>query len=145
MDTVMERIDSLDEEAKVLVKVCACFGFEFRLENLQNVAQKFLSSQDTEHLENNLAKLAARNLVVPVTGESVSKMMKFTHQIITESSYSLMLDSQKREVHLAIVNEYENSPVKFEMDVLAYHWLRSGEVERGCDMLQSAALKALGT
>eukprot|EP00942_MAST-04A_sp_MAST-4A-sp1_P014921 g14921.t1 len=143
MDTVMERIDSLDEEAKVLVKVCACFGFEFRLENLQNVAQKFLSSQDTEHLENNLAKLAARNLVVPVTGESVSKMMKFTHQIITESSYSLMLDSQKREVHLAIVNEYENSPVKFEMDVLAYHWLRSGEVERGCDMLQSAALKAL--
>ena len=37
MDTVMERIDSLDEEAKTLIKICSCFGFEFRHENLQNV------------------------------------------------------------------------------------------------------------
>ena len=143
MDTVMERIDSLDEQAKVLVKVCACFGFEFRLENLEKVAPSFLSSKDQEHFETTMAKLAARNLVVTVTGESVSKMMKFTHQIITESSYSLMLDSQKREVHLAIAKEYENSSVKYEMDVLAYHWLRSGEVQRGCDLLQNAGLRAL--
>ena len=30
MDTVHERIDSLDDEAKVLIKVCSCYGFEFR-------------------------------------------------------------------------------------------------------------------
>ena len=143
MDTVMERIDSLDEQAKVLIKVCACFGFEFRQENLENVAPQFLSSQHISHLENTLAALAGRNLVVPVTGESVSKMMKFTHQIITESSYSLMLDSQKREVHKAIANEYENSTFKFELDVLAYHWLRSGDVSRGCELLQNAAIKAV--
>ncbi len=142
MDTVMERIDSLDEQAKVLIKICACFGFEFRQENLENIAPKFLSSQDRSHLETTLEALAARNLVVPVTGESVSQMMKFTHQIITESAYSLMLDSQKREVHHAIANEYENSSFKFELDVLAYHWLRSGDVGRGCMMLQNAAIKA---
>ena len=73
MDTVMERVDSLDEQAKVLIKVCACFGFEFRLENLEKVAPKFLSSQNAEHLESTLEKLAARNLVVHVTGESVAK------------------------------------------------------------------------
>ena len=143
MDTVMERIDSLNEQAKVLIKICACFGFEFRQENLENIAGQFLSSKDPGHLENTLEQLAARSLVVPVTGESVSKMMKFTHQIITESSYSLMLDSQKREVHKAIANEYENSSFKFELDVLAYHWLRSGDVRRGCDLLQSAAVKAI--
>ena len=54
-----------------------------------------------------------------------------------------MLDSQKREVHKAIANEYENSSFKFELDVLAFHWLRSGDVGRGCDLLQSAAIKAL--
>ena len=70
-------------------------------------------------------------------------MMKFTHQIITECAYNLMLDSQRREVHKAIVLEYENSSVKFEMDVLAFHWLRSGEVDRGCEMLENAALKAV--
>ena len=143
MDTVMERIDSLDEQAKVLIKICACFGFEFRQENLENIAGQFLSSKDPAHLESILEQLASRSLVVPVTGESVSKMMKFTHQIITESSYSLMLDSQKREVHKAIANEYENSTFKFELDVLAYHWLRSGDVSRGCDLLQNAALKAI--
>ena len=142
MDTVMERIDSLDEEAKVLIKICACFGFEFRQENLENIAPRFLSSQDPSLLEKTLEQLAARSLVVPVTGESVSKMMKFTHQIITESAYSLMLDSQKREVHKAIAAEYENATFKFELDVLAYHWLRSGDVGRGCDLLQAAALKA---
>ncbi len=142
MDTVMERVDSLDEEAKTLVKICSCFGFEFRQESLENIAGQFLSSQDPAHLAKTLEQLAARSLVVPVTGESVSQMMKFTHQIITESAYSLMLDSQKREVHKAIANEYENASFKFELDVLAYHWLRSGDVDRGCEMLQSAALKA---
>ncbi len=141
MDTVHERIDSLDDEAKVLIKVCSCFGFEFRQENLENVAPQFLSSKDA--LQSTLATLAARGLVVAVTGESVSKMMKFTHQIITECAHNLMLDSQRRQVHRAIVEEYENSSIKFEMDVLAFHWLRSGEVDRGCDMLQNAALKAL--
>ena len=43
--------------------------------------------------------------------------MKFSHQIITESSYSLMLDSQKREVHLAIANEYENLDVHKDNDI----------------------------
>ncbi len=143
MDTVMERIDSLNEQAKVLIKICACFGFEFRQENLESIAGQFLSSKDPIHLETLFEQLAARSLVVPVTGESVSKMMKFTHQIITESAYSLMLDSQKREVHKAIANEYENSTFKFELDILAYHWLRSGDVTRGCDLLQSAALKAI--
>eukprot|EP00942_MAST-04A_sp_MAST-4A-sp1_P003825 g3825.t1 len=143
MDTVHERIDSLDEEAKALIKVCSCFGFEFRQENLMNVAPQFLSSQDESHLQNTLATLAARGLVVAVTGESVSKMMKFTHQIITECAHNLMLDSQRRQVHKAIVLEYENSSVKFEMDVLAFHWLRSGEVDRGCEMLENAALKAV--
>lgn len=142
MDTVMERIDSLAEEAKVLIKICSCFGFEFRQENLENVAPKFLASSDKAHLEKHLASLAARNLVVPVTGESVSQMMKFTHQIITESAYSLMLDSQKREVHKAIANDYENASFKFELDILAYHWLRSGDVTRGCQLLQNAAEKA---
>ena len=54
-----------------------------------------------------------------------------------------MLESQRQQVHRAIVEEYENSSIKYEMDVLAFHWLRSGDVERGCDMLTNAAIKAL--
>ena len=91
MDTVMERIDSLKEQAKVLIKVCACFGFEFRQEILENVAPGFLSSKDTDHLENLLATLAARNLVVPVTGES-----KQNDEIYTSNNYGILLQPNVR-------------------------------------------------
>ena len=60
-----------------------------------------------------LSTLAARGLVSAVTGESVMQMMKFSHQIITESAYNIMLDSQRREVHKAIAIEYEKSTGKF--------------------------------
>ena len=53
-----------------------------------------------------------------------------------------MLDSQRRDVHKLIATEYEKSTGKFEMEILAHHWLRSGEVDRGCIMLQAAAEKA---
>ena len=53
-------------------------------------------------------------------------MLKFTHQLITESTYKLMLEKQRKEIHLAIAEEYESCSAKFESEVLAYHWLRSG-------------------
>ena len=120
MDTVLERIDSLDEAAKSLVKVCACFGFEFGAVYLEKVAPKFLNieSADDPIYQNALLTLAARGLVSPVTGESVLKLLKFSHQIITESAYNLMLDSQRREVHKMIATEYEKSTGKFEMEIL---------------------------
>ena len=145
MDTVLERIDSLDEAAKTLVKVCSCFGFEFGAAYLEKVAPTFLNieSADDPLYQNALLTLAARGLVAPVTGESVLKLLKFSHQIITESAYNLMLDSQRRDVHKLIATEYEKSTGKFEMEVLAHHWLRSGDTERGCTMLEAAATKAI--
>ena len=145
MDTVLERIDSLDEAAKSLVKVCACFGFEFGATYLEKVAPKFLNieSADNPIYQKALLTLAARGLVAPVTGESVLKLLKFSHQIITESAYNLMLDSQRRDVHKLIATEYEKSTGKFEMEILAHHWLRSGDVNRGCAMLEAAADKAV--
>ena len=40
-----------------------------------------------------------------------------------------------------IATEYEKSTGKFEMEILAHHWLRSGDVDRGCNMLEAAASK----
>ncbi len=73
----MERVDSLSEQAKVLIKICACFGFEFRQESLENVAPQFLSSQDSLHLEDTLAQLAVRSLVVPLAPDLVEGKAKF--------------------------------------------------------------------
>ena len=67
----------------------------------------------------------------------------FTHQLITEATYKLMLEKQRKEIHLAIAEEYESCSAKFESEVLAYHWLRSGDVARGCALLELSAKKAI--
>ena len=125
--------------------ISSCFGFEFGAAYLEKVAPTFLNieSADDPLYQNALLTLAARGLVAPVTGESVLKLLKFSHQIITESAYNLMLDSQRRDVHKLIATEYEKSTGKFEMEVLAHHWLRSGDTERGCKMLEAAATKGM--
>ena len=117
-------------------------GFEFRQENLENVTQAMLKFED-EVIRNSLRVLAERHLIVPVAGESVDKILKFSHQIITESAYNLMLDSQRREVHKAIALDFESSSKKFDIQILAYHWLRSGNIDKGTTLLQNAAHVAI--
>ena len=41
MDTVLERVDSLGDTAKTLIKVCACFGFEFGTDYLDKLLHNF--------------------------------------------------------------------------------------------------------
>ena len=140
VDTVLERVDCLNDVSKTLIKICSCFGFDFRDDNLEHVALQFM---DKKSLEDGLVDLNHRGLIIPVTGETVAAMLKFTHQIITESTYQLMLEKQRKEIHKAIAVEYESSSAKFESEVLAHHWLRSGNVDRGCSLLEVAAKKAI--
>ena len=52
-----------------------------------------------------LVELNSRGLIVPVIRDSGSDA-EFTHQLITEATYKLMLEKQQ-EIHLAIAEEYE--------------------------------------
>ena len=69
-------------------------------------------------------------------------MLKFT-PTYNRITYKLMLEKQRKEIHLAIAEEYESCSAKFESEVLAYHWLRSGDVARGCALLELSAKKAI--
>ena len=51
MDTVHERIDSLDDEAKVLIKFAHVMDLISSRE-FTKVAPQFLSSKDESHLQN---------------------------------------------------------------------------------------------
>ena len=141
VDTVVERVDALSEDSKRLIKVCACFGFEFRLADLEKVAPAFLTSPDA--LAPALVELGNRLMVVPVLESRVNKHLKFTHQILCESAYGIMLSSQRANVHEAIASHFENSKVKRELEVLAHHWMRAGNKARACSLLLSAADKAI--
>ena len=69
VDTVLERVDCLDDSTKSLIKICSCFGFDFRHDNMQRVALRFM---DAEDIAKGLVELNSRGLIVPVTGETVA-------------------------------------------------------------------------
>ena len=63
-------------------------------------------------------------------------------QTINELDARLDEFHKKRFDSQEIAEEFENSSFKYDYEVLAHHWLRSGDVIRGCNLLQSAAEKA---
>ena len=136
VDTVIQRVDALDEDAKRLIKICACFGFEFRLNDLMVVAPQFLTRpEDPECINEALAALGNRLMVVAVLEERVEKHLKFTHQILCESSYNLMLASQRQEVHGKIADLFENSKMKPEN-------LKIQNLKMTCDNLKICKLES---
>ena len=105
------------------------------------MAPAFLTSPDA--LAPALVELGNRLMVVPVLESRVTKHLKFTHQILCESAYGIMLSSQRSNVHEAIASHFENSKMKRELEVLAHHWMRAGNKSRACSLLLSAADKAI--
>ena len=65
VDTVLERVDCLDDSTKSLIKICSCFGFDFRRDNMQRGS----IAMDAEDIAKGLVELNSRGLIVPVTGE----------------------------------------------------------------------------
>jgi len=43
VETEVQRVDALGEDCKRLIKVCSCFGLEFREKDLLAVAPRFLT------------------------------------------------------------------------------------------------------
>ena len=81
--TVLERFDALDEDSVRLLKICSCFGFEFKLSQLFIVAIKFMGGDNPESMtETCLKVLADRLMIVPVQESRTETHLKFTHQII---------------------------------------------------------------
>jgi len=83
--TVLERLDGLDEVSMRVIKLCSCFGFEFRLAELRLTAMDFLDGKKNntnELLDNSLLVLADRGMVVHVQEARADVHLKFTHQIL---------------------------------------------------------------
>ena len=85
VDTVIGRIDSLGETEN-FIKSMLLLRLEFAQDNLKMSHHNSLILR-RKYLKM-LRTLAARQLVVPIKGESTRKMLKFTHQIICESAYN---------------------------------------------------------
>ena len=141
--TVLERLDGLDEISVRVIKLCACFGFEFRLAELRLVALGFLDGNTNETLDIALQVLQDRQMIVHVQETRADVHLKFTHQILCESAYGLMASSFREQVHTKIASVLDTGTRKTKTEILAYHFIRAGNKERGCTLLYAASKSAM--
>ena len=137
--TVLERFDAIDDASRRVVKIAACFGFEFVLAQLKIVCKQFLPGDEPlKMLDAGLVALAKRQMIVRVQEARTETHLKFTHQIICETAYSMQTESQRQAIHAKIASVLDNSTKTTKNEILAHHYVRANNHEKGCELLYFA-------
>lgn len=141
-DLVTSRIDRLSPSQQLTIKVASVIGriFIYRI-----LYDSYPINQDRTTLREQLEKLGHLNLTTLETLEP-EIIYAFKHFITQEVSYSLMLFSQRRELHRTVAEWYE----KYQADdlsayyaLLAYHWSNAEQPEKAIEYLEKAGEQAL--
>ena len=139
---VLARIDMLDEEEKMTLKVAAAIGRTFQRDLLEAV-HPWVTAGST--LQEHLAHLQAKDFTRQEASESKLDFL-FKHVITQEVAYETMLYSQRQQLHATIGAVLESRYRKNDneiIDLLAYHFSRSDDRQKALHYLQRASQKAL--
>jgi class 3 adenylate cyclase len=131
---ITSRIDRLPPAQQLALKVASVIGRVFALHALRSI---YPVASDRPHLATQLALLAENDLTTLDQVEP-DVIYRFTHAIIHEVSYDLLLFTQRRLLHQAAAEWYERSFVHDlapHYAALAYHWRRAGRPERAIGYL----------
>lgn len=119
---VLARLDNLSEEARLTVKIAAVIGRAFELAVLHRAHPR---RPPVEALRRPLAELQQHNFIYAALPAGDSTYL-FRHSIVQEAVYQTLLESQRRELHLAVGEALEHH-APHAIERLAYHFLQTGE------------------
>ncbi|GAB4447940.1 MAG: adenylate/guanylate cyclase domain-containing protein [Anaerolineae bacterium] len=140
---VLARIDRLNEEEKMTLKVAAVIGRSFQLDLLAAVHP--WNSGDGDALNRHLAHLQAEDFTRQ-EGQEGDPDFLFKHVITQEVAYETMLYAQRRQLHttigVALESRYGSSEGEI-IDLLAYHFARSDDRQKALQYLHLAGQRAL--
>jgi class 3 adenylate cyclase/tetratricopeptide (TPR) repeat protein len=139
---VLTRIDRLAAPEQLTLKVASVIGrsFAYRL-----LAEIHPIAADRPTLPDQLDRLQRRDLVLVEAPEPELAWM-FKHVITRDVAYDLMLGAQRRALHRAIAEWYEQrqlAQLPQFYPLLAYHWTRSGVTAKAIKYLSLAGEQAL--
>jgi len=142
--TVMRRIDRLDPESQVTLKVASAAGLRFPTLLVSEVHPTARGEQMT--VARHLALHDRVGLLLP---DQVDERdgYAFRHGIIRDVAYESMLYAQRRRLHREIARWTEAASASNRSRVyalLAYHWEAAGEVEQATDYLRLEAERVFG-
>jgi class 3 adenylate cyclase len=139
---VLTRIDRLAAPQQLTLKVASVIGNSFAHRLLRDIHP---IAADRPTLPDQLDGLQRRSLVLLETPEPELAWM-FKHVITRDVAYDLMLGAQRRALHRAIAEWYEQrhqAQLPRFYPLLAYHWTRSGVTAKAITYLSLAGERAL--
>jgi tetratricopeptide (TPR) repeat protein len=97
---------------------------------------------DGDRPQPGVAMLEKLDLIRPI---DTGRAFGFAHALVQETAYGMVDDRRRRSLHLRAARAIErlhSAPLDDVLDRLAYHYVRSGDVERGVEHLTRFASRA---
>lgn len=142
-DMVLARIDKLDENSRMILKIASVIGrvFQFdilkQLQNLKEIASQL-------DIKDSLFDLTKVDLTI--FEESGDNEYLFKHAITQEVAYETLLFSLRRKYHLQIARLYESNlkeNISSAYELLAFHYRHTNDKEKAKYYLLKSAESAM--
>jgi len=135
---IQARVDQLDEECRLTLKVASVLGLVFSRQALHDIHP---TSPDEERLDRQLESLQRWNLI-RVEEEIPEPVYAFRHALTRQVVYESLPLSQRRQLHEAVAGWYERryaTNLEPYYSLLAYHYGQAGKREKELHYLLQAA------
>lgn len=139
---VISRIDRLQPGHQMTLKVASVIGQMFTLSPLSAI---YPIEPERPRLPDYLHELEGLNITALAAREPELTYL-FKHVIIQEVVYNLLLFAQRRELHRAVAEWYEETyaaDLSGYYPLLAHHWYKAEAYGRAIDYLERAGEQAL--
>lgn len=149
---ITQRIDLLDSEEQLTVRVASVVG---RIFERDTIADIYPEREGALRGEDPLQTVIERYLntletldITPLESPDRPERYMFKHALTQDVAYGLMTFAQRRSLHRAMAEWYEAhhadnlSPY---LAILAHHWERAEDSDRAIHYLSSAGAQALDT
>jgi len=138
-DMLMSRIDKLDEDTRMLVKVASVIGRQFFLKILLHIVG---TEMDVRHILDQLV----RTQLIRESRRMEEVEYLFKHALIHQAAYNTILRGQRKDLHLRVgraIEEVFKERIHDFYGVLAYHYGLGEDPERAEQYLIKAGERAL--
>ncbi len=142
--TVTRRIDRLDADSQLTLKVASVSGLRFPISLIVDVHP--VVHNEPDRVRRHLAAHHHLDLLQPEQLEELEGY-SFRHGILRDVAYSLMLYSQRKQLHRNVVTWYEQARARdlaHYFALLAHHLEAADEPDRAADYLRREAERVFG-
>ncbi len=138
-DVIMARVDSLSDDVKNVLQISSVIGREFRHKLINELIP--LAEQE---LLSHLSALKNSELLYE-RGVYPNSTYVFKHALTQEVACNSLLAQKRKQIHLKIgaaIEKLYRDRIEEHYELLAYHYVRSDEVQKAIDFLEYANQKA---